>query len=126
MMLRHEATIPNNLGSINPNDYPFLKKVDPAYCAHMSKSAKPFEDIGERLYWHRSYEGLDQEQYASKAGFKASTYGNWETGYSRISLDGARALRATYGLTLDFIIEGIPDALPASLYKAWRDRPSTK
>jgi transcriptional regulator with XRE-family HTH domain len=92
----------------------------------MPSEQYPFADIGNRLRWHRLLLGMDQGDYASKAGIKQSTFGNWETGYSRISLDGARALRKTYGLSLDFIIEGIPEALPTNLFMAWTDNPAKK
>lgn len=84
---------------------------------------KPFADIAERIRWHRALEGMNQKTYADKAGVKRSQLSNWETGDQRVSIDGARALRKTYGLSLDFIYEGIDDALPMTLRAAWRDRP---
>lgn len=82
----------------------------------------PFSDIAERLKWHRAIEGLEQAEYARRAGLKRAQLSNWETGLYRLSIDGARALRRTYGLSLDFMYEGIDDALPMTLRKAWRDR----
>ena len=82
----------------------------------------PYSDIAERLRWHRAVEGLDQAEYARRAGLKRAQLSNWETGLYRLSIDGARALRRTYGLSLDFMYEGIDDALPMTLRKAWRDR----
>lgn len=93
---------------------------------HMTLNGKPFADIAERIRWHRALEGLNQAEYAERAGIKRSQLSNWETGDYRISLDGARALRKTYGLSLDFIVEGIDDALPMTLRQAWRQRPSVK
>lgn len=89
----------------------------------MSSDA-PFWDIAERIRWHRELEGLRQSDYAARAGLKRSQLSNWETGLQQISVDGARALRRTYGLSLDFIYEGIEDALPMTLRVAWRDRPA--
>ncbi len=86
----------------------------------------PYGDIAARLFWHRTLMGADQKNYAEKAGLKRSQYSNWETGLSRLSLDGGRALRQTYGLSLDFLFEGIDDALPMTLRMAWRDRPQVK
>lgn len=83
----------------------------------------PFGDIAERIRWHRRLEQLDQLEYAVRAGLTRTQLSNWETGKSRISIDGALALRRTYGLSLDFIYEGIADALPMTLRVAWRDRP---
>jgi len=94
--------------------------------APMSDRARPFLEIGERVAWHRSTTGMDQLDYATKAGLKRSQLSNWETGGSRLSLDGALALRKAYGLSLDFLFAGVDDALPMTLRNAWRDRPSVK
>lgn len=94
-----------------------------ATLAVMSDSTKPFADIAERLRWHRTILGLSQEDYAGKIGFKRSIYSLWEAGSHRLSLDGALALRSKWGLSLDFMYEGIDDALPMTLRQAWRERP---
>lgn len=83
----------------------------------------PFAEIAARIRWHRSLEGLNQTDYATKAGVKRSQLSNWETGQQRVSVDGAMALRETYGLSLDFIYAGIDDALPMTLRQALRDKP---
>ncbi len=83
----------------------------------------PFGEIAARIKWHRSLEGLNQETYAERAGVKRSQLSNWESGQQRVSIDGAIALRKTYGLSLDFIYEGIDDALPMTLRQALRDSP---
>lgn len=90
----------------------------------MAQSEKPFGDIGDRIRWHRSLEGLDQRDYAERAGLKRAQLSNWESGNTRLSIDGALALRKTYGLSLDFMYEGIADALPMTLRSAWMDRPA--
>lgn len=84
---------------------------------------RPYADIAARLVWHRSFEGLDQEAYAKRAGLKRAQLSNWETGSYRVSLDGALALRATYGLSLDFIYAGNAETLPMTLRAAWLGRP---
>lgn len=120
------ATMPRNLARVKPTE-PHLPQI----CWHgnfaaMEEAEKPYADIAERLRWHRSLEGLEQRDYAEKAGLKRSQLSNWESGDYRLSLDGARALRKTYGLSLDFMFEGIDDALPMTLRAAWRDRPEVK
>lgn len=93
----------------------------------MTKMEKPYADIAERLKWHREeVEGLTQMEYANKIGVKRPRYSLWEAGSHRLSLDGALALRHTFGLSLDFLIEGIDEALDMSLRIAWRERPSVK
>ncbi len=84
----------------------------------------PFLDTGERLRWHRDLLGMKQDEYAASIGFKRSVYSLWERGGHRLSLDGALAIRKRYGLSLDFMYEGIDDALPMTLRNAWRDRPA--
>lgn len=88
----------------------------------MELDKKPFGDIAARLRWHRAIEGLTQKAYAQKIGQKRATLNNWESGDYRLSLDGALAIRRIYGLSLDFMYEGIEDALPMTLRAAWRDK----
>lgn len=91
--------------------------------APMGNGSHPFSDIAERLRRHRSTTGLSQDEYAQRIGFKRAAYSLWEAGSHRLSLDGALALRHRWGLSLDFMYEGIDDALPMTLRVAWRDRP---
>ncbi|MAQ82225.1 helix-turn-helix domain-containing protein [Psychromarinibacter halotolerans] len=88
-----------------------------------SDPQKPFADIAARLVWHRELEGMTQQEYAERIGVKRSRLSQWEGGHHRLSLDGALALRRTFGLSLDFMFEGIDDALPMTLRRAWRDSP---
>lgn len=88
-----------------------------------SRQDTPFGDIATRLLWHRETMGMTQADYAASFGFKRAAYSLWEAGSHRLSLDGALAIRRKYGLSLDFMYEGIDDALPMTLRNAWRDRP---
>lgn len=92
----------------------------------MQPSDKPFADIAARIRWHRDLVGLTQKEYAEKIGHKRATLNNWEGGDYRLSLDGALAIRRTFGLSLDFMFEGIDDALSMTLRQAWIDRPCVK
>lgn len=84
---------------------------------------RPFADIAERLKWHReAVMKMRQQDYAASLGIKRAALSLWEAGTHRLSLDGALALRSRYGLSLDFMYEGIDDALPMTLRNAWRDR----
>lgn len=84
---------------------------------------RPYADIADRLKWHReTVLGLKQADYAASIGVKRPAYSLWEAGTHRLSLDGALALRSKYGLSMDFMYEGIDDALPMTLRKAWQDR----
>jgi transcriptional regulator with XRE-family HTH domain len=89
----------------------------------MKDKPRPFSDIAERIKWHRETVGLNQEEYAASIGVKRAILSLWEAGTHRLSLDGALALRKRYGLSLDFMYEGIDDALSMTLRNAWRDKP---
>ena len=84
---------------------------------------KPYSDIAKRLVWHRALLGFTQKEYAEKAGLKRAAINNYESGDFQIGLAAARALRKTYGLSLDFIYEGEAEALPMNLRKALLDSP---
>lgn len=90
----------------------------------MKDQVRPHADIAERIKWHRqSVVRMTQAEYADALGVKRSALSLWEAGTQRLSLDGALALRTKYGLSLDFMYEGIDDALPMTLRNAWRDKP---
>lgn len=77
-------------------------------------------DARERVF------GLGQIEFAERAGIHHKSYNGWETGRSRVSLDGAVKLREAYGLDLEFIFFGNVDALPHSLAKALSSKPASK
>lgn len=87
---------------------------------------KPFEDIAARIRWHRDLLGMTQAEYAKNAGLKRAQLNNWESGTFQVGLSGARALRKTYGLSLDFIYEGVTDALDMTLRKSLLESPVDK
>lgn len=129
-----ELTCGIDMTSEMTNYLPFVKTTKTS-CGHIScqyilstmeERLKPFADIAERLKWHRKLEGLTQAEYAVKIGQKRATINNWESGDYRLSLDGALALRKKFGLSMDFMYEGIDDALPMTLRQLWRERPSVK
>lgn len=95
----------------------------PPTLSGMDLTDKPFGDIAERLRWHRDLMGMTQEDYAARINSKRAAINNWESGDYRLSLNGALALRRAFGLSLDFMYEGIDDALPMTLRNAWRERP---
>jgi transcriptional regulator with XRE-family HTH domain len=78
--------------------------------------------IGKRLVATRLAIGLNQSEFAKKAGISVSTYNNYEKGVSQPRLDYAFALCDTYDLTLDWIYEGDPSRLPYSLAKQLVDQ----
>lgn len=117
----------NYLDSVNTSKGPLVQKICYAKIRPMKPDrARPYLDIAERLFWHRSLEGLGQAEYGALIGATKSRYSNWESGASRLSLDGALALRDVHGLSLDFLYMGDDEALPMTLRKAWRSKPAVK
>ena len=91
----------------------------------MNSETHPWVDVGLRLKWHREQIAqLSQREYAKKAGLNSTQYANWETGLAHPSMGGALKLLRTYGLSIDFIVDGNVSALSANLFKAWMDNPS--
>ncbi|WP_118138626.1 helix-turn-helix domain-containing protein [Oceanicella sp. SM1341] len=87
-----------------------------------SPESHPHQDIGKRLMAVRNHFGLEQSQMATALGVSGSTYNNWETGLSRLSLDGAKRLREKYSVSLDYIYFGDISALATNLAKVLSDK----
>jgi transcriptional regulator with XRE-family HTH domain len=62
--------------------------------------------IGDRLKAVRKHEQLSQSAFSASIGVAETAYGNWERGASRLSLDGAHAIRLKYGISLEFLYYG--------------------
>lgn len=88
-----------------------------------TKTIKPYIEIGNRIRAGREALGYNQKQFADRAGFNNSQVSNWESGLHRPSLDSCITLRETFGLSIDFIIFGILDALPHKIAKAVESNP---
>lgn len=77
------------------------------------------EAVGARLKRVREILGLEQNVFAARAGLLPQTYGPFELGRRSLSLDAAKKLRKTYGLSLEFMyfgkIEDLPHRISASL-----------
>lgn len=79
--------------------------------------------ISGRLEWLRHYLQMTQREFAESLNVLPTTYSNWLSGYYGPSLDGARRLRDTYGVSLDWIYYGIAEGLPRPIKQAWDHRP---
>jgi transcriptional regulator with XRE-family HTH domain len=73
---------------------------------------RPFREIGNRLKAFRLTTGLSQKDFAEAAGIRDTTYNQYERGLSQPKVENARALRETYGLSLDWIYDGDTKAMP--------------
>lgn len=70
------------------------------------------ESIGLRLQRVREVLGMDKKTFAERAGIGQQTYGPFENASRSISLESAKKLRATYGISLEYIYFGKIDDLP--------------
>lgn len=70
------------------------------------------DGIAYRLELTRRVFGLQQQDFAAKAGISASAYNQYERAKRIISLSHAHKLCDQYLLTLDWIYRGDPSALP--------------
>ncbi|WP_138472556.1 helix-turn-helix transcriptional regulator [Poseidonocella sp. HB161398] len=109
---------------VKPTDTSLRHMICHYSLPNMAETA-PYPDVAQRVRWHRTLTGLNQDAYAKSIGAKRSQISNWELGLQRPSVDFALALSDRYGLTLDFIYRGRDEALPLALLEAWRSRLSS-
>ncbi len=68
--------------------------------------------MANRLRRAREALGLTQKEFAERAGLLPHRYNPWETGERPLPLEGARLLYKRYGISLDWLYEGNPTAMP--------------
>jgi len=68
--------------------------------------------IAARLKRVREILGLSKKDFAERAGISEQAYGPFENERRELSLQAAKKLRKTYGLTLEFMYFGKIDDLP--------------
>ncbi len=78
--------------------------------------------VTSRLEWIRNYHGKSQKEFALSIGVLPSTYSNWLYGPHGVSLQGARLIKRTYNVSLDFLFFGDTTNLPDHIRKAWNCR----
>lgn len=71
--------------------------------------------IAARLERIREILGLSKKEFASRAEISEQAYGAFENGRRDLSLDAAKKLRKTYGLSLEFMYFGKIDDLPTRI-----------
>jgi transcriptional regulator with XRE-family HTH domain len=70
------------------------------------------EEVAARLARVREILDLDKQTFAERAGMSPQAYGAFENGTRDLSLEAAKKLRKTYGLSLEFLYFGNIDDLP--------------
>jgi transcriptional regulator with XRE-family HTH domain len=78
----------------------------------------PHADIGDRLGRVRRAWGYSQSEMATLPGVSVGAYNSWETGYGRLSLSGARCIKAKLGISLDYLYDGEISTLSPNQHKA--------
>lgn len=68
--------------------------------------------VAARLKAAREALGLNKREFAERADMREQTYGPFENATRPLSLEAAKKLRKTYGLTLEFMYFGKIDDLP--------------
>lgn len=76
-------------------------------------------DIGRRLEWLRDHHGMTIQQFAEVIGVKYERYYNWESGRSRLSLNGAMQICEQFPVTLDFLYLGRSNTLSVDMFNSW-------
>nr|WP_321457213.1 helix-turn-helix transcriptional regulator [uncultured Cohaesibacter sp.] len=80
-------------------------------------------EVAERLRWVRKQFSPDQKSFAESLGVDQKRYSNWETGTSRLSLQGALLISDRFGVSLDFLYFGRVDTLSQQMRKDWMSNP---
>ena len=74
--------------------------------------------IGARLILTRQVLGLDQTEFAKRAGIAKSTYNQYESGTNQPRIQEAHKICDQFGLTLDWIYRGDHSGLRYELANA--------
>jgi len=75
------------------------------------------EAVAARLKRVRHIYGLSKKEFSERAGISEQAYGPYENARRDLSLESAKRLRKTYGLSLEFIYFGKIDDLPHRITK---------
>lgn len=89
-------------------------------------SPESWEAIAERLTALRETYGESQAAFARRVGVNVTTWNNFETAVSRISIDNAMRLCRATRVTLDWIYFGNEALLPGELVQRLRTMEAEK
>lgn len=84
---------------------------------HGKPSETEVEAIARRLISVRTAMGYSPSEFADRAGIARNTYSQWENAKGAPSRLEARKLKKAFGITLDYIFEDDPSALPPQINK---------
>lgn len=75
------------------------------------------EAVAARLAKIRHILGMEKKEFAERAGLNMQTYGPFENAKRDLSLQSAKLIRSTYGVSLEFLYFGKIDDLPTRISK---------
>ena len=81
--------------------------------------------LADRIYSLRRRSGLSQEQLAEKLGVSRQAVSKWEGGLATPELDKLLAMSECFGVSVDYLASGRPDAAPAEPARPAPPRSST-
>jgi transcriptional regulator with XRE-family HTH domain len=93
------------------------KKTNLSNTRRMLENQDTREAVASRLKKVREILGMEKKEFAERAGLTMQNYGPFENARRDLSLQSAKQLRATYGLTLEFLYFGKIDDLPTRISK---------
>lgn len=79
--------------------------------------------FGRNLRYLREKQQLTQEEIAPRAGFKKTTWSNYENGISQPSMDGLIKISNYFGITIDELILGDVPAQDGYAVKQRKHKP---
>jgi len=74
--------------------------------------------VAARLKRVREVLGLGKKEFAEKADMSEQAYGSFENAKRELSLQAAKKIRKTYGLSLEFLYFGNTDDIPTRISKS--------
>lgn len=75
------------------------------------------EAVAARLQRVREVLGLSKKEFAERVGLSEQSYGTFENARRDLTLQAAKKIRKTYGVSLEFIYFGNKDDLPHKIAK---------
>lgn len=88
-------------------------------------SAQQRKEIGGRLREAREAFGLNQTEFAHRAGLAQHRYNQYEKGERPLTLDAAMRICNEYGLSLDWLFRKDATLIPAGLLRILQEHRSS-
>ena len=78
----------------------------------------PTDPVARRLFLSRTALGYEEQgKFAEALGMLPNTYNEYEKGKKPLTLAVVRLIESKFGLTVEWLLNGVPDRLPHGLVK---------